>query len=77
MSRSRGARRAEVLAVLVPALAGGLVALSAPAGAVPFEGEPTSGHCLRIVPLPHASPAGSPPWVSHGHVAVLVPRADC
>jgi hypothetical protein len=74
MSRSRGGRRAAALAVLVPALT---AVLGAPAGAVPSEGEPSSTHCLRIVPLPDASPAGSPQHVSHGHVAVLVPRADC
>lgn len=76
MSRSLGGRRAA-LALLVPALTAGLVAVSGPAGAIVHEGDPSPTHCLRIVERPGASPAGSPLFVSHGFIAVLVPRAEC
>jgi hypothetical protein len=74
MSRSR---RATALAVLVPALTAGMVAISTPAGAIPYEGDPSPTHCLRIVKLAHSAPAGSPLFVSHGYVAILVPKAKC
>jgi hypothetical protein len=32
---------------------------------------------MRIVPLPGVGPAGSPLFLSHGYVAVLVPRSGC
>jgi len=77
MSRSRSARRAAVLTVLAPLAVVGLVLTAGPAGAIPFEGEPDSSTCLRIVHLPGASVAGSTLFVSHGYAAVLVPRAEC
>ena len=77
MSRSRSGRRAAVLTVLCSLATAGLIAASGPAGAVPYEGDPSATHCLRIVKLPGASPAGSPLFVSHGYAAVLVPLSQC
>jgi hypothetical protein len=77
MSLSRIARRAATLAVLAPLTAAGLVLAAGPAGAVPFEGDPTPTTCVRIVPLPGTGDAGSPLFGSHGYAAVLVPRIDC
>jgi hypothetical protein len=70
-------RRAAVLTVLAPLLTAGIVATAGPASAIPIEGDPTPTTCLRVVAMPHASDAGSPLFVSHGYVAVLVPRSDC
>ena len=76
MSSRPGTRR-TVLALLAPLAAVGIVATAAPAGAIPFEGEPTSGSCLRVVPWSAAGPAGSVLFISHGYVAVLVNRGAC
>jgi len=77
MSRSRLSRRTALVAVLAPVVTAGLVAIAGPASAVPFEGDPSPTQCVRIVPLPGAGPAGSPLFLSHGYVAVLVPRSEC
>jgi len=76
MSRS-STRRAALLAVLAPVVTAGFIATAGSASAIPFEGDPTPTTCLRIVALPGASEAGSPLFVSHGYVAVLVPRIYC
>jgi hypothetical protein len=76
MSRS-SSRSTAVLALLAPLVAAGLVATAGPAAAIPIEGDPTPTTCLRVIALPGASGAGSPLFVSHGYVAVLVPKADC
>ena len=76
MSRS-SIRRTAVLAVLAPVVAGGILAATGPASAIPFEGDPDPVSCVRIVALPGAAPAGSSRFVSHGYAAVLVPRIDC
>jgi hypothetical protein len=70
-------RRAAVLALLVPILTAGLVATAGSASAIPIEGDPTPTTCLRVVAMPSASDTGSPLFVSHGYIAVLVPKADC
>jgi hypothetical protein len=75
MSSPHSTRR-TVLALLAPLLTAGLVATAAPAGAIPFEGEPTPGTtCLRLERLADAGPAGSPLFVSWGFVLVL--STDC
>jgi hypothetical protein len=76
MSRSPGGARAVVLTALVPLTTAGLVLAAGPAGAIPFEGEPDPASVVRVVPLPGASEAGSPLFVSHGYAAVLVPRPE-
>jgi hypothetical protein len=73
-------RRAAALAVLVPLVGAGLLAAAGPAAAVPFEGDPGTTHCVRLVtwaelvgePAGPGSPAGHPPLV-----AVLVPLDEC
>ena len=70
-------RRTALLCALVPLATAGLLAVGGPANAIPFEGEPTSSTCLRVVPLAGTGPAGSTLFVSHGWVAVLVERAAC
>jgi len=77
MSRSRSARRAAALIVLSPLLTAGMLLTAGPASAILTEGEPDSSHCLRVVRLPSAPPAGSTMFGSYGLAAVLVPRADC
>jgi hypothetical protein len=77
MSLSRARRSAAAAAVLTPLLAAGVLLTAGPAAAVLVEGDPSSAACLRLVELPGASPAGSSRFVSHGYVAVLVPRAEC
>jgi hypothetical protein len=77
MSRYPLSRRTALVAVLAPLVTAGLVAIAGPAAAVPFEGDPSPTQCLRIVPLPGAGPAGSTLFLSHGYVAVLVPRSGC
>jgi len=77
MSRYPLSRRTALVAVLAPLVTAGLVAITGPAAAVPFEGDPSPTHCLRIVAVPGAAPAGSPLFLSHGYVAVLVPRSEC
>ena len=77
MSRHPLSRRTALVAVLAPLVTAGLVAIAGPAAAVPFEGDPSPTQCVRIVPLPGAGPAGSPLFLSHGYVAILVPRSGC
>jgi len=77
MSRNPLSRRTAIVAVLAPIVTAGLVATAGPAGAIPFEGDPSPTQCLRIVALPGAGPAGSPLFLSHGYVAVLRPRSAC
>ncbi len=74
---SRSSTRRTVLALLAPLVTAGIVATAAPANAIPFEGEPTSDSCLRVVPWPVAGAAGSSLFVSWGFVAVLVEKAAC
>jgi hypothetical protein len=49
MTSTTARRRAVARGVLVPLLTGGLLAAAGPAGAVPFEGEPGTTHCTRLV----------------------------
>ena len=77
MSRSPLSRRTAIVAALAPIVTAGLVISAGPAGAIPFEGDPSPTSCLRIVALPGAAAAGSTLFVSHGYVAVLVPRSEC
>ena len=77
MSRSPLSRRTALIASLAPVVTAGLVLTAGPAGAIPFEGDPSPTNCVRIVPLPGAGPAGSTLFVSHGYIAVLVPRPEC
>jgi hypothetical protein len=72
---SRHSTRRTVLTLFAPLVTAGLIATAAPANAIPFEGEPTSTTCLRVVPLADAGPAGSPLFVSWGYVLVL--STDC
>lgn len=74
---SRHSTRRTALALLAPLVTAGVVATAAPAHALPFEGEPTSGSCLRVVPWPVAGPAGSFLFISYGYVAVLADEAAC
>jgi hypothetical protein len=78
-TRTHTRRRTAALALLAPMAAAGLVATAGSAGAIPFEGDPSPTSCLRVIALPSGTvgPAGSTRFVSHGFVAVLVPRADC
>ena len=77
MSLPRARRSAAAVAVLTPLVAAGVVLTAGPAGAVLVEGEPSSATCLRLVELPGDHPAGTSRFLSHGYVAVLVPRAEC
>jgi hypothetical protein len=77
MSRSRNRRRAAVLAVVAPLLSAGLIVTAGSAGAIPFEGEPSSTGCVRVVALPDASASGSTLFVSHGFAAVLAHGSAC
>lgn len=77
MSRSQLRRPTAIIAVLTPIVTAGLVLTAGPAGAIPFEGDPTPTSCVRIVALPGAAAAGSTLFVSHGYAAVLVPRSEC
>jgi len=74
---SRSRTRRTVLALLAPLATAGLIATAAPANAIPFEGEPTSDSCLRVVPWPVAGPAGSYLFISFGFAAVLVDEEGC
>ena len=74
---SRHSTRRTVLALLAPLVTAGIVATAAPANAIPFEGEPTSDSCLRVVPWPVAGPAGSYLFISWGLAAVLVDEDGC
>jgi hypothetical protein len=76
MSSRPGTRR-TVLALLAPLAAAGIVATAAPAGAIPYEGESTSGSCLRVTAWPTAGPPGSPLFISFGLVALLVEEEAC
>jgi hypothetical protein len=86
MSRNPLRRRAAVVtalvavlvAVLAPIVTAGVIATAGPAGAVPFEGDPSPTSCVRIVALPGATPAGSSTLLRpRGYAAVLVPRSQC
>jgi hypothetical protein len=74
---SRHSTRRTLIALLAPLVTAGIVATAAPAGAIPFEGEPTSDSCLRVTPWPTAGPPGSPLFVSFGLVALLVEESAC
>jgi hypothetical protein len=74
---SRTSTHRTVLALLAPLVTAGIVATAAPANAIPFEGEPTSDSCLRVVPWPVAGPAGSYLFISYGFAAVLVDEDGC
>jgi hypothetical protein len=74
---SRHSTHRTVLALLAPLVTAGIVATAAPANAIPFEGEPTSDSCLRVVPWPVAGPAGSYLFISYGFAAVLVDEDGC
>ena len=74
---SRSSTRRTLLALLAPLVTAGIVATAAPAHAIPFEGEPTSDSCLRVVPWPVAGPAGSFLFISYGYAAVLVDEEAC
>jgi hypothetical protein len=82
--RNRGVarRRVAALAVLAPLVTAGVLAGAGPASAVPFEGDPGTTHCVRLVSWteltgePGAVPTGQP-WVTVPLVAVLVPLSDC
>lgn len=75
MSRSRIGRRAAVLASTTSIAAAAFLATTGPAAAVPFEGDPAPGQCVRLVPLPGF--VRSPDAFSPGLVAILVPRSQC
>jgi hypothetical protein len=75
MSRSRNARRAAVLAATTSIAAAAFVAAAGPAAALPFEGDPAPGQCVRVVPLPGF--VRSADAFSTGLVTVLVPRSEC
>jgi hypothetical protein len=72
MSRT-SIRRTAALAVLAPIATAGLIATTGTASAIPFEGDPTPGMCLRLEQLPYTGPAGSTLFVSHGYALMLVP----
>jgi hypothetical protein len=71
MSRYPLRRRAAVVTLLTSITTAGLLTVVAPASAIPFEGDPTSSQCLRLVRLPGATPGDNPLFVSHGYVLVL------
>ena len=77
MSRSRLSHRTALVAVVAPVVTAGLVATAGPASAIPFEGDPSPSQCVRIVTLSGAGSPGSPLFLSHGRIAVLVPRSGC
>jgi hypothetical protein len=68
-------RRAAVLTVLAPLLTAGILTAAGPASAIPFEGDPTAGTCLRLDRLPYEAPAGSTVVPSFRYVLVL--SSDC
>ena len=74
---SRHSTRRTVLALLAPLVTAGIVATAGPANAIPYEGEPTSDSCLRVVSWPVAGPAGSYLFISYGFAAVLVEQEAC
>ncbi|MGY1700692.1 hypothetical protein [Geodermatophilus sp. SYSU D00766] len=79
--RSRAARRRRVaaLAVLTPLVTAGVLAAAGPAGAVPFEGDPGTTHCVRVVPRAGLTgePVADRSWPDVPVVAVLVPLPEC
>ena len=75
MSRSRIGRRAAVLATTTSIAAAAFVGAAGPAAALPFEGDPGPGQCVRVVPLADFLRDSGLPWT--GLVAVLVPRSEC
>ena len=75
MSRSRIARHAAVLTATTSIAAAAFVGAAGPAAALPFEGDPGPGQCVRVVPLPGFERSAD--TFSPGLVAVLVPRSQC
>jgi len=75
MSRYPLRRRAAVVTVLTSITTAGLLAVVAPASAIPYEGDPGPFQCLRLERLPGATPGENPLFVSHGYVLVL--SSDC
>ncbi|MGY1608918.1 MULTISPECIES: hypothetical protein [unclassified Geodermatophilus] len=82
LARAVPRRRLAALAVLTPLVTGGVLTAAGPAGAVPFEGNPDTTRCERLVSrseltgeptaLPADRPFGAVPLV-----AVLVPLSEC
>jgi hypothetical protein len=72
-------RRVGVAAA--PAVLGGAAAVvvAGPASAMPFEGDPDPGQCVRIVHRQTLWPAEVGPigYVGSPYLAVLVPRTEC
>ena len=68
-------RSAAVLATTTSIAAAAFVGAAGPAAAMPFEGDPGPGQCVRVVPLPGFARGGD--VFSTGLVAVLVPRSEC
>jgi hypothetical protein len=82
MTSTTARRRAVALGVLVPLLTGGLLAAAGPAGAVPFEGDPGTTHCTRLLSWTELTrqPVTVDPDALRSSVpllAVLVPLAEC
>ena len=79
--RTVSRRRVAALAVLAPLATAGVLAAAGPAAAVPFEGDPGTTHCVRLVSWSELTgepdvPAGRQP-VTVPLVAVLVPLSEC
>jgi hypothetical protein len=71
-------RRVAALGVLVPFAGSCLLAAAGPAGAVAFEGDPGTTHCVRLVTWTELTGDPVPPGRPHpALVAVLVPLAEC
>jgi len=75
MSRYPLRRRLAAVTVLTALTSAGLLAVVAPASAIPFEGDPSPSQCLRLERLPGATPGDNPLFVSYGYVLVL--SSDC
>ncbi|MGX5655436.1 hypothetical protein ACWKWC_11745 [Geodermatophilus nigrescens] len=79
--RTVSRRRLAVLGVLTPLATVGVLAAAGPAGAVPFEGDPGTTHCVRLVTWAELTgepgvPGGRQPGTVP-LVAVLVPLSEC
>jgi hypothetical protein len=68
-------RSAAVLATTTSIAAAAFVGAAGPAAAMPSEGDPAPGQCVRVVPLPGFERSADA--FSTGLVAVLVPRSQC
>jgi len=75
MSRSPLRRRAAAVTVLTSLATAGLLAVVAPASAIPFEGDPGPTQCLRLERLPGATAGDNLLFASSGYVLVL--SSDC